>query len=93
MPLTTEQKKKYAIDWKYLSAKTIYITAQNKCQACGAKNKEKHPTKKYTVILACAHINHIETDNREENLKALCQTCHLNHDRENNIYRRIRRRK
>lgn len=35
------------------------------------------PTK---VILTVAHLNHDITDNRDENLRALCQRCHLRHD-------------
>lgn len=33
------------------------------------------------VVLTVAHLNHNPTDNRGENLAALCQWCHLNHDR------------
>lgn len=33
-----------------------------------------------TVVLTTAHLNHDTTDNREENLRALCQRCHLKHD-------------
>lgn len=34
------------------------------------------------VVLTVAHVNHVSGDDRDENLKALCQWCHLNHDRE-----------
>ena len=33
------------------------------------------------VVLAAAHLNHDPTDNRLRNLHALCQRCHLLHDR------------
>lgn len=32
------------------------------------------------VILTVAHLNHVPGDDRDENLKALCQWCHLNYD-------------
>ena len=32
--------------------------------------------------LGIAHLNHVPGDDRDENLKALCQWCHLMHDRE-----------
>ncbi len=32
------------------------------------------------VALTVAHLNHIAGDDRDENLKALCQWCHLNYD-------------
>lgn len=34
------------------------------------------------VVLTIAHLNHVAGDDRDENLKALCQWCHLNHDKE-----------
>jgi hypothetical protein len=33
-----------------------------------------------TIVLTVAHLNHDIKDNRPENLKALCQKCHLSHD-------------
>lgn len=33
------------------------------------------------VVLTVAHLNHDWHDNRDENLAALCQRCHLAHDR------------
>ncbi|MBN2640366.1 MAG: hypothetical protein JXR78_01795 [Victivallales bacterium] len=36
----------------------------------------------FTIVLTVAHLNHDITDNRPENLRALCQKCHLNYDRE-----------
>lgn len=43
-----------------------------------------------TIILTTAHLNHDPTDNRETNLAALCQRCHLNHDREHHAKSRAR---
>jgi hypothetical protein len=40
------------------------------------------------VILAAAHLNHNPSDNRARNLKALCQRCHLQHDRDEHRRRR-----
>jgi len=34
------------------------------------------------VVLTIAHLNHDTGDNRPENLKALCQKCHLELDKE-----------
>ena len=41
------------------------------------------------IVLAAAHLNHDPTDNRPRNLKALCQRCHMLHDRKE--HRRQRR--
>lgn len=32
------------------------------------------------VVLACAHLDHNPTNNRRNNLAALCQRCHMIHD-------------
>jgi len=37
--------------------------------------------KKMRVVLATAHLDHDPGNNRSSNLKALCQRCHLRHDR------------
>lgn len=33
------------------------------------------------IVLTVAHLNHDPRDNRLENLRALCQWCHLNYDK------------
>ena len=40
------------------------------------------------VVLAAAPLNHDPTDNRLRNLQALCQRCHLLHDR---VHHRVQR--
>lgn len=40
------------------------------------------------VRLACAHLNHDIADNSPANLAALCQRCHLIHDRPHHLARR-----
>ena len=45
-----------------------------------AKLLKKKP-KAYQIILTVAHLDHQLIDHRDENLAALCQRCHLNHDR------------
>jgi hypothetical protein len=45
-------------------------------------------------VLTTAHLNHDPSDNREENLAALCQRCHLAHDLQHHLQsRRINREK
>jgi hypothetical protein len=40
------------------------------------------------VVIACAHLNHNVADNASRNLAALCQRCHLIHDRPEHLRRR-----
>lgn len=42
------------------------------------------------VVLASAHLNHNPSDNRPGNLAALCQRCHLTHDRQEHRRQRWR---
>ena len=42
------------------------------------------------VVLACCHLDHDPTNNDAANLAALCQHCHLEHDRLDNLRRRRR---
>jgi hypothetical protein len=41
------------------------------------------------VVLATAHRDHDPTNNRFRNLVALCQRCHLAHDRNEHQRRRV----
>ena len=38
------------------------------------------PARHVRIVLTVAHLNHTSGDDRDENLKALCQWCHLNYD-------------
>jgi hypothetical protein len=40
------------------------------------------------VILAAAHLDHDPSNNRQRNLKSLCQRCHMIHDRSYHLARR-----
>lgn len=53
---------------------------ENKCEFCEAENYQPHPITKSKVILTVAHLDHNPTNCNDNNLKALCQKCHLNYD-------------
>lgn len=40
------------------------------------------------VILAAAHLDHNPRNNRQRNLKSLCQRCHMIHDRPHHLAQR-----
>lgn len=42
---------------------------------------EVETAKPFKVVLTIAHLNHDVSDNRPENLAALCCRCHILHDR------------
>ena len=78
-------RKDYHPDWRIISLFVRYIVANNRCQKCKAYNYFPHPFTGSKVILTTAHLDHDRTNNAWENLSALCQRCHLRHDREQHI--------
>jgi hypothetical protein len=51
-------------------------------EAPGMELVESGPGARLTeIVLTVAHLNQTAGDDRDENLKALCQWCHLHHDR------------
>ena len=81
-------KTKYPPDWEAISSRIRFSRAQNRCEQCGAENYKPNPQTGKEVVLTVAHLNRDTTDNRDENLKALCQFCHLTHDRADNARRK-----
>ena len=87
MPIRPERKHLYPKDWEQISARIRFERALGRCEQiidgnrCEAKHGRAHPDTSSMVVLTVAHLNHDETDCRDENLKAMCQRCHLHYDR------------
>lgn len=47
---------------------------------CEARHGEPHPRTQSKVILTTAHLDDPIEDCRDENLKGMCQACHLSYD-------------
>lgn len=56
---------------------------------CEIWGRTQTPTK---IVLTIAHIDHDIANNSDDNLKALCQKCHLAHDTEQRSQSRKRNR-
>lgn len=74
----------YPSDWK-LRAAACLARAGYRCEDCGTPHgvlrvgkKSKSP---YIVYLHAAHVNH-DPENPQAELKALCPSCHMKHDRQ-----------
>lgn len=85
MPIKEENKKRYPENWKEISKDIRFNRAQNKCEFCGAINYQPHPVTGSKVVLTVAHLDHIPENCNPENLRALCQKCHLAYDKEHHI--------
>ena len=61
---------------------------------CQAKNYEPHPITGSNVVLTVAHLDHDPMNSDPKNLRAYCQRCHNNYDKEfRSVNRANRRRK
>ncbi len=102
---------KYPKDWKEIR-RMILFRADNQCECggeCGLHRTDPGPRRccerhgtpsrwaRGKIVLTIAHLNHDTTDNRPENLKAMCQRCHLRYDSQlharNSAATRARKRK
>lgn len=94
MPIKPENLPRYPADWKAIRER-ILARGHNRCELCFLKNGEQisrddtgYPFPPYdcagrkltTIVLTTAHINQTPEDNRDVNLLALCQRCHLRID-------------
>jgi hypothetical protein len=86
MPIRPERKNLYPKNWKQLRVQ-ILERAGHCCEGspghypeCRARNYEPHPVTGSKVVLTIAHLNHDETCDDPEQLRAMCQRCHLTYD-------------
>jgi len=86
MPIRPENKDRYPKDWKKISL-SIRKRAGNRCEGspdypdCKAENGCSHPVTGSRVVLTVAHLDHTPENCDPDNLKAMCQRCHLHYDR------------
>ena len=93
MPIPPHIAKRYPTDWNLRRRFIIEYRAAGRCEWCGAVNYQPHPDTGSKVVLTIAHV----WDKRPEqasllNLAALCQRCHLNWDRREHGFNRLRNR-
>ncbi|MCZ2115135.1 MAG: hypothetical protein LC131_15105 [Anaerolineae bacterium] len=85
----------YHPDWRSIS-RQIREQAGQQCEGtprfpdCVAVNSEPHPETGSRVVLTVAHMDHDRTNNDPANLRALCQRCHLDWDRDHHLRNRRR---
>lgn len=76
----------YAEDWKSISERIRFERAGGRCEGspaypdCRAAHGEPHPETGSTVVLTVAHLDHDPGNNADDNLRAMCQRCHLTYD-------------
>ena len=71
--------------WHQISRYIRNVRAGGRCEWCGACNYETHPVTGSSVVLTVAHLDQNPKNNHLDNLAALCQRCHLAHDRDHHL--------
>ncbi len=86
-------RRGYPLDWPVRSWFVRVVRARNRCEWCGARNHQPHPATGSRVVLTTAHVyDRAPAAASLLNLAALCQRCHLNHDRPHHLHsRRVNR--
>lgn len=84
MPIRPENRDRYPPDWPQISRRIRQERAQGKCEVegCGAENGQPHPITGSKVVLTVAHLDHQPENCSDDNLRAMCQRCHLRYDAE-----------
>lgn len=78
----------YHPKWPLISRLVRFQRAGGKCERCSCQHARPHRSRGYKVHLATVHLNHDRTDNRFNNLAALCQGCHMWWDHKRHMYNR-----
>lgn len=98
MPIKATHKKRYPVYWTLLSKFIRFVRAQSRCECSGqcgdhhigGRCEERHGEQAHsfggTVRLAAAHLDH--RPENDDSVVALCQRCHLQHDRPHHIAER-----
>ena len=94
MPIRPENRHKYPRDWKQISHRIRFERAGGRCECIGECGRGTHSGRcpnrhgapaygtQSVVVLTVAHLNHTPEDCGDDNLRAMCQGCHLHYDRE-----------
>ena len=93
MPIRPENRARYPRDWPAIAAR-IRDRACGRCECVGecgrgthegrCPNLHGHPAygSGSKVVLTTAHMDHVPENCGDDNLRSMCQGCHLHYDRE-----------
>jgi hypothetical protein len=94
-PIRPSERARYPSEWSAISAR-IRARSDGRCECegeCGLHREHPGPRRcterhgrparwaRGRVVLTVAHLNHQPEDCSDENLKTMCQRCHLRYDR------------
>lgn len=94
MPIRPENKARYPDDWDEISESIRFVRAEGRCECLGECGRGTHAGRcpnlhggaaygtGSKVVLTTAHLDHTPENCDPENLRAMCQGCHLHYDRD-----------
>lgn len=91
MPIAPEDRARYPSDWKDISKRIRFDRAGGRCECAGEcglhsgrrcceVHGEPAVFAKGMIVLTTAHLDHTPEHCEDDNLKAMCQRCHLRYD-------------
>lgn len=102
-PIRPENAGRYPDDWKDVSNGIRFGRADGRCECRGECGRGTHGTDRCPnrhgepaygtgskVVLTVAHLDHTPENCDGENLRAMCQGCHLHYDRAHHAATRAR---
>lgn len=93
MPIRPENRDRYPRDWKAISHRIKADRAAWRCECLGECERGTHDGRcpnvhgqpaygtGSKVVLTTAHLDHTPEHCEDDNLRAMCQGCHLHYDR------------
>lgn len=93
MPIRASERDRYPANWPTISLAIREDRAGWRCEChgecghvhdgrCPAEQYFPHPVTGSNVILTVAHLDHTPEHCDPDNLRAMCQRCHLAYDRD-----------
>lgn len=92
-PIRPENAGRYPKNWVQISKAVRFGRAEGRCECigeCGTSHSGRCPNRNgrpsvvtgSRVVLTVAHLDHTPENCDPNNLRAMCQGCHLRYDRE-----------
>jgi hypothetical protein len=90
-PVRASERRRNPVNWPAISARIRFERADGRCERegecgtghagrCEARHGLPHPATGSRVVLTTAHLDHVPENCGDENLRAMCQRCHLAYD-------------
>lgn len=105
MPIRPENRHRYPSNWPEISLRIRTIRAAGRCECHGECGRRTHTGRcpntnggtaygtGSKVVLTVAHLDHTPENCHDDNLRAMCQGCHLHYDRQHHAETRARTRR